>query len=159
MTTRESKTKPIGLSLKSSPKESNLEDLFRQHVATDVQSLNRWLIVLLAATIQKQGGELKLDKKELDRIDKGWAVDYCYDDEQRVVTLRVRPGPATETYVVGEKASGGTQPYNPRLDAAREEPRSVTLSDEQLAKMEQRLERERRAHEMETGEWVENPQS
>lgn len=135
------------------------EDLFRQHIVPDLQSLNRWLIVLLCALINKQGGSLKLTSKEIESVDKGWTVDYRYDDESREATLSVRVGPYTETYVVGERGRGGAIPRSDRLDAIRESPRSAIPDDERLAKLEREQRQRQKLHDMEKGEWIENPQS
>ncbi len=137
------------------------EELYREHSTQDLATLNRWLIVLLCAVVKHQGSSvLTLAKGELDLIDKGWALDYAYDDEARTVTLSVRQGPYTETYVVGSRVTSWARQENPELERLKQPLRSATLSNEEIAKLERqaRLEQIAREMEMEGSEgWRPNP--
>ena len=104
-------------------------------------------------------GESKivLTKRELEDIDKGWTLDYRYDDETREATLGVREGPYTETYVIGPKATSWARTDNPELERLREPLRSATLSDKELAEMERRAHQEQVLREAEAAGWQAGP--
>jgi hypothetical protein len=131
------------------------EELYREHSATDLASLNRWLLVLLCALVRHTGSsDVTLSKDELDAIDKGWTLDYLYDDDTREVRLTVRKGPYTETYVVGPKATSWARADNPELERLKEPLRSASLSDAELAKMEKESHAEQMAREAEAAGWT-----
>jgi hypothetical protein len=133
------------------------EELYREHSSQDLASLNRWLLTMLCALVRHGGAnEVVIAKSELDVIDKGWTLDYLYDDDAREVRLNVRKGPYTETYVVGPKANSWARQDNSELERLREPLRSASLSDKELAKMEQDSQREQALREAEASGWQVN---